>query len=124
MDELYSMENINTIEKSILIYVSAWNEWEPDAIREKIDQCWAPRGTYADKRNETVSGTDALTDLILRSHESMGQRTMEISGPPEIHFKKGRFYWLAIRPDDYPILGMDYFEFDDKNLITRIVGFF
>jgi hypothetical protein len=119
-----NMENIKSIAETILIYTSAWNETEREAVREKIDQCWSAEGTYTDKLTDTITGPDAITELIIGSHVQMGPRTFKVLDEPETHHQSGRFHWLAIRPEGYPIPGMDYFEFDEQNRITRIVGFF
>ena len=122
--ELCCMENIKNIEQTILTYTSAWNETEPDAIREKISKCWAPDGTYTDRLTDTITGQEAIAGLILSSYGQMGPRTFKVLGEPQIHHQSGRFRWLAIRPEGYPVEGMDYFEFDSEYRITRIVGFF
>ena len=118
------MENNQSIEETILTYTSAWNETEPKAIRAKINKCWAAEASYTDKITDTITGQEAITDLIIRSYELMGPRTFKVLGQPETHHKNGRFRWLAIRPEGYPVEGMDYFEFDEQNRIIRIVGFF
>ena len=118
------MQNIKTIEETILLYTSAWNETEREAIVGKINQIWPPEGTYSDPITDTITGREAITELIVSSYAQMGQRTFKVLDVPEFHHQSGRFRWLAIRPEGYPIEGMDYFEFDDKNRITRIVGFF
>lgn len=122
--DLCVMENIKSIEEIILIYTNAWNETEPGAIREKIDQCWSAEGTFTDKVTDTITGRDAITDLIISSYDQMGPRTFEVLAEPVTHHRSGRFRWLVIRPEGYPAEGLDYFEFDEQNRITRIVGFF
>ncbi|MBE9583470.1 nuclear transport factor 2 family protein [Mucilaginibacter sp. JRF] len=118
------MENIKNIEQTILTYTSAWNETEREAIMAKITQCWAPNGTYTDRLTDTITGKDAIADLIISSYEQMGPRKFKVLAEPQVHHQSGRFRWLAIRPEGYPIEGMDYVEFDTENRITRIVGFF
>jgi hypothetical protein len=118
------MEKVKNIEEAILTYTSAWNETEREAIIEKISRCWAPDGTYTDKLTDTITGQEAITNLIISSYEQMGPRTFQVLAEPQIHHQSGRFRWLAIRPSGYPAEGMDYFEFDSENRITRIVGFF
>jgi hypothetical protein len=122
--ELCIMENIKSIEEIILIYTSAWNETEREVIREKIDQCWSDEGTFTDKVTDQITGRDAITDLIISSYDQMGPRTFKVLAEPVTHHLSGRFRWLVIRPEGYPVEGMDYFEFDEHNRITRIVGFF
>lgn len=122
--DLCVMENIKSIEEIILIYTSAWNETEREAIREKIDKCWSTEGTFTDKVTNTITGRDAITELIISSYDQMGPRTFKVLAEPVTHHRSGRFRWLVIRPDGYPAEGMDYFEFNEQNHITRIVGFF
>lgn len=122
--DLCVMENIKSIEEIILIYTSAWNETEREAIREKIDKCWSSEGTFTDKVTNTITGRDAITELIISSYDQMGPRTFKVLAEPVTHHRSGRFRWLVIRPEGYPAEGMDYFEFNEQNHITRIVGFF
>ena len=118
------MENNKKIEETILAYTSAWNETEREVILEKISKCWAPAGTYTDRLTDTITGPDAITDLIISSYGQMGPRKFQVLSEPQVHHQSGCFRWLAIKPEGYPIEGMDYFEFDIENRITRIVGFF
>jgi len=122
--DLWAMENTKKLQENILIYTSAWNEMNREAIHEKINRCWSTEGTYTDKLTDTITGRDAITDLIVGSYEQMGPRTFKILAEPVTHHRSGTFRWLAIRPEGYPIEGSDYFEFDEQNRITRIVGFF
>jgi len=121
--DLCCMEN-NNIEETILIYTSAWNETDREAILEKINKCWASSGKYTDRLTDTITGPEAITDLIISSYGQMGPRKFQVLAEPQVHHQSGRFRWLAVRPEGYPVEGMDYFEFDGDNLITRIVGFF
>ena len=118
------MENMKTIEETILTYTSAWNETEPEKIKALISRCLAVDGTYTDRLTDTITGQQGITDLIIRSYEQMGPRTFQVLSAPETHHNAGRFRWLAILPEGYPVEGMDYFEFNSDNRITRIVGFF
>lgn len=118
------MENIKKIEETMLTYTSAWNETERSNILDKIRKCWAPEGTYTDKLTDTITGQNAIVELIVSSYGQMGPRTFKVLGEPDAHHQSGRFSWLAIRPEGYPIQGMDYFEFNEEYRITRIVGFF
>ncbi len=94
------MENIK---ETILTYTSAWNETEREAILKKISKCWAPDGTYTDRLTDTITGPDAITDLIISSYGQMGPRTFQVLAEPQVHHQSGRFRWLAIRPEGYPV---------------------
>jgi hypothetical protein len=118
------MEIKQNIQEIILTYTSAWNETGPEIIREKINRSWSINGTYIDKLTDTVIGRDFLPDLIVASHTQMGPRTFHVVAEPVTHHRSGHFRWLVTRSEGYPAEGLDYFEFDENNLITRIVGFF
>ncbi|MBS7564790.1 isomerase [Mucilaginibacter sp. Bleaf8] len=118
------MENIKNIEETMLLYTSAWNETERESIAAKISKCWAQEATYTDRLTDTISGREAITNLIISSYEQMGARKFTVLAEPQVHHNSGRFSWLAVRLEGYPVEGMDYFEFNDQNQITRIVGFF
>jgi hypothetical protein len=118
------MEDKRNIEDTILMYTNAWNETERENILAKVSQIWAPEGTYMDNLTDAITGAEALTELIVGSYSQMGPRKFQVLEEPQVHHRCGRFRWLAVRAQGYPIEGMDYFEFNDKNLITRIVGFF
>jgi len=122
--DLSLMENMKTIEEAIRTYTSAWNETDPEKIKARISRCWAEEGSYTDRLTDTITGQQGITDLITRSYEQMGPRTFQVLGAPETHHYSGRFRWLATFPEGYPAEGMDYFEFNADNRITRIVGFF
>lgn len=122
--DLCFMENTKNIEGTMLLYTSAWNETEREAIAERISKCWAPDATYTDRLTDTITGREAIINLILSSYEQMGPRSFTVLAEPQTHHTSGRFRWLAIRPEGYPVEGMDYFEFNSQNQITKIVGFF
>jgi len=120
---LCCMENIKNIEETIITYTNAWNEPDREAIKEKISKCWAPDGIYTDNITDAIRGYDAIADFIFSSYEHLGPRKFHVLATPETHHQNGRFNWLAVREDGYPFQGMDFFEFDSENRITRIVGF-
>ncbi|MBE9463709.1 hypothetical protein IEE83_17640 [Dyadobacter sp. UP-52] len=64
------------------------------------------------------------TDLIISSYEKKGPRSFAELSQPETNRSNGCLRWLAIGPQGYPVIGMDYFELDSDHRITGIVGFF
>ncbi|WP_374950724.1 hypothetical protein [Mucilaginibacter sp.] len=78
------MENIKDIKETILTYTSAWNETKRETILEKISKCWSPAGTYTDRLTDTITGPDALTELIIGSYGQMGPRTFQVLAEPQV----------------------------------------
>ena len=118
------MENMKSIEENVLLYTSAWNETEREVISKKIDQCWSAQGTFTDKVTETITGREAIIDLIIKSYNETGPKNFSVMEEPVTHHRSGNYRWINIPAEGYPAQGMDYFEFDEQNQITRIIGFF
>ncbi|WP_299286266.1 nuclear transport factor 2 family protein [uncultured Mucilaginibacter sp.] len=117
------MNNPQTIKEAIMLYTQAWNEKEPINIKAKIERCWADDATYVDAQNPLVKGIDGITNLITRSYGQLPIRTFGLPAQPEYHNQSGRFRWTLVQPEQEDQEGMDYFEYNEANLITRIVGF-
>ena len=117
--------NAQTIEESITLYIQAWNEKGLKNIKPALEKCWTADSTYADPNNAPVKGLDGLVTLIgrvqVQSPESKFSQTSQV----ESHHGSGRFKWrLTKKNGETAREGLDYFEYDSKNRITRIVGFF
>lgn len=113
-----------TIEESIEQYVAAWNEKGTENIKAALEKCWTDDSTYADPNNAPTKGLDSLAMLIGRSHEQMPGRRFSPLSKPEFHHGSGCFKWRLTKKDGEARDGLDYFEYDSENRITRIVGFF
>ena len=119
---LNTMENAQTVAETVAFYIEAWNQATPGAIRNNIEKCWAPNCTYTDKNTPLINGIDEIINLIIQSLEKLPVRTFILPAPPEYFDNCGRYRWTLQKPGGgYD--GMDYFEFNDENFITRIVGF-
>ncbi len=116
--------NEQTIEESIRQYIQAWNEKGLKNIKAALEKCWTADSTYADPNNPPTKGLDGLTALIQSSENQMPDRKFSQMSKVEFHHNSGRFKWLLTRKNGETTEGLDYFEYDSANQITRIVGFF
>jgi len=115
---------MQTIEQSIAQYGDAWNIEGVENIKSALKDSWTLQSTYFDTQNEMVQGIDGLANLINSFHEQAPGHILRQVSKVDAHHKSGRFQWENVGPNGEKTSGMDYFEFNDRNQITRIVGFF
>ncbi|MEJ7558614.1 MAG: isomerase [Pedobacter sp.] len=113
-----------TIEESVRQYTHAWNQESPAAIREALSTCWSDNSTYIDPQTSMAIGVDQLVEVIYNSYKELPQRKFNLVSQADCHHGRGRFSWELIMANQDVVEGMDYFEFNEKNQITSIVGFF
>ncbi len=113
-----------TVEESIEQYVGAWNITGAENIKAALGKCWTADSTYADPNNAPTKGSDGLTALIELSQKRMPERQFIQTSEPEFHHGSGCFKWQLAKKDGEALDGLDYFEYNSENQITRIVGFF
>jgi hypothetical protein len=118
------MKNIQTIEETVGQYGKAWNQSGRDNIVAVLRNCWAPDATYVDPQNPLVRGLIDLAGLIDSSYQQMPVRTFHMLSSPNFHINSGYFRWSVDEPGKETREGLDYFEYNDQNQLTRIVGFF
>jgi hypothetical protein len=122
--DLINNHMIETIEDSITQYAEAWNVAGTENIKAALKDCWTPESTYYDPQNELVTGLNGLADLIDSFHQQAPGHRLYQTSKVDAHHYCGRFLWENVDPNGKKIVGMDYFEFNDQNQVTRIVGFF
>ena len=93
-------------------------------MKAALEKCWTSDSTYADPNNLPTRGFDGLAALIQSSWDNMPERKFTQLSKVDFHHNSGRFKWLLTMKDGSTKEGLDYFEYDSENRITRIVGFF
>ena len=116
--------NAQTIEESIAQYFVAWNEKGVKNIKAALEKCCTADGTYTDPSNPPMKGLDALSAVIQGSQDKMPERKISLTSKVDFHDNSGRYKWLLTKKNGDKSEGLDYFEYDSENRITRIVSFF
>lgn len=116
--------NTQTVEESIAQYIRAWDEKDPKKIEAALEKCWAADGTYADRRYAQMKWTNGLVAVIEKSQKEMPDRKITQTSKVDVHHNSGRYKWDLVKKNGEKSEGLDYFEFDSENRITRIVSFF
>lgn len=112
------------VERAVLGYVAAWNEDDPERLRELLAECWSEQGIVV-SNYETIIGRDALYQRILQfRRDNPGARGILTSGI-EQHHDFFRFAVVAVSPDGQPYSpALDVGELDQDGRIERIITFF
>ena len=113
-----------TMEESVRQYTHAWNQENPTSIKEALAQCWSEKSTYVDPQTSLAVGVNQLMEVIYNSYKRSPGRKFRLVSKPDCHHGSGRFKWELVMANQDVIEGMDYFEYNEKNQIIRIVGFF
>lgn len=116
--------NTQTVEESVRQYIQAWNEKGLKNIKAALEKCWTADSTYADPNNLPTKGPDGLAAVIQGSQDKMPERKFSQMSKADFHHNSGRFKWLLTQKNGETTEGLDYFEYNSENRITRIIGFF
>ncbi|WP_139125791.1 hypothetical protein [Arcticibacter eurypsychrophilus] len=69
-------------------------------------------------------GVDQLVEVIYNSYKTFPGRKFSLIAQADCHHGSGRFMWELVVANQDVVEGMDYFEYNEKNQIIRIIGFF
>lgn len=105
-------------------YCSAWNEVDGGKRLAIIREVTSPNVRYVDPTAD-ISGQEGLNDhidvVLARYPSSTIVRTTQI----DRHHDVARFGWKKVLADGSSLAdSIDLVEFDEKQAISRIVGFF
>jgi hypothetical protein len=75
-------------------YIAAWNETDPAARRQLVDDVWAPDARYIDPM-VIASGRDEIDATIGAVQAQFPGLTFKLRGPVDAHHDQARFSWLS-----------------------------
>lgn len=114
-----------TVEKTVESYIEAWNKEGIENIKAALEKCWIAGGSYTDPRYEQpLIGLDKLAKVLQDSQDKFPGRKIEIVSKIDSHHGSGRYIWRFSQPNGTTSEGLDYFEYEAENRITRLVSFF
>ena len=105
------------------LYVAAWNENDPEALKEILSLCWRREGVIR-SNFETINGRAALYDRIRHFRAERPRDRAYLTSPVKIH--NGWFFFEAQveRPDTSQYSrAIEIGEVGDDGLICRITTF-
>jgi hypothetical protein len=93
-------------------YLETWNETDPAARRQAIDELWAPDGVYDDP-----IAIDATIAAVLGLFAGLA---FTLAGPVDSHDDIARFTWSL---GDELVIGFDVLVLDAEGRIANVYGF-
>ena len=112
-----------TIEENAGRYIVTWNETTFENVKASLEQCCIPEVSYTDKNKPVIYGLDELANYVIATGKEAPERILSLNTPPECFDHNCYYSWLFKIPGKIELIGRDYMEYNDENLITRIVAF-
>jgi hypothetical protein len=100
-------------------YLQTWNETDPAARREAIDELWAQDGIYTDPM-AVATGLDQIDATIGAVQGQFPGLAFTLAGPVDAHHDIVRFTWSL---GDDLVIGFDVLVLDEEGRISRVHGF-
>ena len=108
--------NINDL---VARYLETWNETDPAARRQAIDELWAPGGVYNDPI-ATATGRDQIDATVAAVQAQFPGLAFTLAGPVDAHHDTARFSWSL---GDELVIGFDVLALDANGQIAKVYGF-
>jgi SnoaL-like domain len=104
-------------------YIAGWNQTDPVARRQIIEEVWAPDGSYVDPL-ANVKGVDQIDATIAAVQSQFPSFVFRLVGPVDGHGNQFRFAWeLGPESDDSPVAGFDVAVLSPEGQIQTVLGF-
>jgi hypothetical protein len=100
-----------------------WNETDPSARREIIQEIWSDHGRYIDPL-ATVAGHDGIDAVVTGAQAQFPGMTFRLASAVDAHHDQARFTW-ELGPDgaDAPVVGFDVVQRDGDGRLALVLGF-
>lgn len=104
-------------------YIDTWNETDPTARRDAVDQLYTEDARYVDPMG-VADGREAIAALIDAVQQQFPGFTFRLAGPVDGHHNQARFGWeLGPAGAEAPIVGFDVAVSDEAGRIQAVLGF-
>ncbi len=104
-------------------YLACWNETDPAARRDLVEEIWAADAQYVDPLVD-VSGHDAIDATIHAVQEQFPGFVFSRVGAEDSHHQQTRFSWGLGWADREPVIvGFDVAVTDEDGRLTNVLGF-
>ena len=113
---------MGAIPESFGHYLAAWNEHDPEKIRDHLAAALADGALFVDPAHQ-VAGIDAIEAMIREARSAMDAEYAVVTAI-DGHNRRYRYRWEVRRQGHPPIPGMDVTTIDEAGRIERIDGFF
>lgn len=113
-----------TMPDALVAYWTAWNEQDPELVRQHLDGAVEQGVAWNDPR-DSFTGIDQLESAVRRLHESKPHYRFVIASEIDHHHDRYRYRWDMVRGDRVLMEGVDIVTIPSPSgLIARVDGFF
>ncbi|MFC4604952.1 nuclear transport factor 2 family protein [Rhodococcus kronopolitis] len=104
-------------------YIDMWNETDPVARRNRVEQVFAAESRYVDPLGVAV-GHDQIDSMVGAVQQQFPGLRFALAGPVDAHHEQARFGWrLGIPGEDSLIDGFDVAELEGSGRLALVLGF-
>ncbi|MGH3208469.1 MAG: nuclear transport factor 2 family protein [Trebonia sp.] len=100
-------------------YLETWNETDPAARREAINELWAADGVYTHPM-AVAAGPEQIDATIAAVQDQFPGLAFTLASSVEAHHDVARFAWSL---GDDLVIGTDVLVLDADSRISRVHGF-
>lgn len=114
-------------------YGRAWAGVDEAGVRDLVERCWAPSGSYTNPFVDPVFGVDGLARVILDYQVLFPNARINSVGQPLLHHDHACWRWalsssapILVRGANYgyALTGQDIIRFGGDHRILSVVAFF
>ncbi len=105
-------------------YISTWNETDPTARAQAVEQLYAEDARYVDPLG-AAEGREAIAATIAEVQSQFPGFRFRLAGPVDGHHDQARFSW-ELGPEqaaEAPIAGFDVAITDQDGRLAEVFGF-
>jgi SnoaL-like domain len=111
------------MQETIEQYIASWNQTDPLARRDLIDELWAADGSYVDPLAD-VRGREQIDGLIAAAQGQFPGMVFRLIGPVDTHHRQARFTWgLGADGAEPLVIGFDVAVAGEDGKLTSVLGF-
>lgn len=114
---------MNPYEDIATRYIASWNETDPDARRNALEELWAGDGRYSDPLAD-VQGIVDIDATISAVQGQFPSFRFRLVGPVDGHGSQCRFAWeLGPEGQEAPVAGFDVAVLTTEGKVQTVLGF-
>ena len=115
------MSNVN---ETVVAYLAAWNETDPERRRAQVARTWTEKGRYDDAHRHG-EGHAAIDAMIAAAQAMFPGYRLRLASGIETHGHHARFGWSAGGAPETPLFlaGTDFATLAPDGRFESVVGF-
>jgi hypothetical protein len=115
---------MNNVNETVVRYIAAWNERQPERRRDLVVKTWTEDGSYIDAHRQGA-GHDAIDAMLARTQDQFPGYRLNLTSGIETHNNFVRFSWAAGGTPEAPLYlgGTDFATLAPDGRIRTVAGF-